>query len=67
MRGFSSYSSSYSQTSVPAIILGSIWFGMVLVSGISWRHLAVVFFSGVTALAGLWGFLYSRSIRRRVS
>lgn len=49
-----------------AIILGSIWFGMVLVSGISWRHLAVVFFSGVIALAGLWFFVFEDYQKARI-
>ncbi len=37
-----------------AVIFSSIWFGMVLVSGISKKHLLVVFACGVVALAGLW-------------
>jgi len=39
-----------------AVILGSIWFGMVLVSGIPKRHLALVIVLGLTAAAGLWFF-----------
>ncbi|HVW71902.1 MAG TPA: rod shape-determining protein RodA [Candidatus Paceibacterota bacterium] len=39
-----------------AVILGSIWFGMVLVSGIPKRHLAIVIALGLTAAAGLWFF-----------
>ncbi len=37
-----------------AIILFFIWFGMVLVSGISWRHLALVFLLGTVTFSGLW-------------
>lgn len=39
-----------------AIILFSIWFGMVLVSGIKVRHLIIVGLLGVVAFTGLWSF-----------
>lgn len=39
-----------------AIIIFSIWFGMVLVSGISLRHLGVVVGAGVIAFLLLWNF-----------
>ncbi|HYD92938.1 MAG TPA: FtsW/RodA/SpoVE family cell cycle protein [Candidatus Paceibacterota bacterium] len=39
-----------------AAILSFVWFGMVLVSGISKKHLAIVFILGVVAAAGLWFF-----------
>ena len=39
-----------------AVILGGVWFGMVLVSGISKKHLAIVFVLGALAAAGLWFF-----------
>jgi rod shape determining protein RodA len=39
-----------------AVILMSIWFGMVLISGISKKHLALVLVLGVVAAAGLWSF-----------
>lgn len=39
-----------------AVILLTIWFGMLLVSGISKKHLAVVFMLGLIAAAGLWSF-----------
>lgn len=38
------------------IIIFSIWFGMVLVAGISWKHLAVLLVTGVIVFAGLWSF-----------
>ncbi len=38
------------------IIIFSIWFGMVLVAGISWKHLAVLLITGVVIFAGLWSF-----------
>jgi rod shape determining protein RodA len=39
-----------------AAILLSVWFGMVLVSGISKKHLAAVFILGLVAGTGLWLF-----------
>jgi rod shape determining protein RodA len=39
-----------------AIILFFIWFGMVLVSGIKIKHLAVVFLLGSLAFGGMWQF-----------
>lgn len=38
-----------------AMIIFFIWFGMILVSGVSKKHLAVVFCVGVVAFGGLWG------------
>lgn len=37
-----------------AIIIFLIWFGMVLVSGISKKHLALVFLAGGIVFSGLW-------------
>lgn len=39
-----------------AIIIGCIWFGMVLVSGISRKHLLLVFSVALMAFGGLWFF-----------
>ena len=39
-----------------AIIIGAIWFGMVLVAGISWRHLLFLFVTGVIAVVSVWTF-----------
>ena len=39
-----------------AIILFLIWLGMVLVAGISFRHLAVVAVAGILAFSVLWSF-----------
>ncbi len=38
------------------ITILSIWVGMVLVAGISWKHLATLLVIGVVAFAGLWHF-----------
>lgn len=37
-----------------AMIIFFIWFGMVLVSGVSKKHLAFVFLAGAIAFGGLW-------------
>jgi rod shape determining protein RodA len=41
-----------------AIIIFFLWLGMVLVSGISKKHLLVVFFIGLVSFAGLWLFVF---------
>lgn len=38
------------------IIIFAIWFGMVLVGGISWKHLAVFFIVAAVACAGVWSY-----------
>lgn len=38
------------------IIIFSIWFGMVLVAGISWKHLSVLLISGILVFTALWSF-----------
>ncbi len=37
-----------------SVIFMSIWFGMILVSGIPKKHLAIVIIVGIVAAAGLW-------------
>lgn len=49
-----------------AIIIFLIWFGMVLVSGISKRHLAIVAGVGVLAFAGLWSFVFAPYQKARI-
>ncbi|MFM2414507.1 MAG: rod shape-determining protein RodA, rod shape determining protein RodA [Candidatus Parcubacteria bacterium] len=49
-----------------ALILGFIWFGMVLSSGISLRHLAALFCIGVASLACLWVFLFADYQKERI-
>lgn len=49
-----------------AIIIAFIWFGMVLVAGISRRHLALVMVSAALAGAGLWGFVLQDYQKERV-
>jgi len=40
------------------VILLAIWFGLVLVAGIKFRHVAIVFCTGLIALGGLWQFVF---------
>lgn len=49
-----------------AIIIASIWLGMVLVAGISWRHLAVLGAIGLIFAGGLWTFVLQDYQKARV-
>ncbi len=49
-----------------AIVISLIWFGMVLVSGISKKHLALVFLIGIVSFAGLWNFGFKPYQKARI-
>lgn len=49
-----------------AIIIFFIWFGMVLVSGISLRHLGIVATGGVLAFSLLWSFGFQDYQKERI-
>ncbi|MEN9614497.1 MAG: rod shape-determining protein RodA, rod shape determining protein RodA [Candidatus Parcubacteria bacterium] len=49
-----------------AIIIFFIWFGMVLVSGISKRHIALVFCVGAIAFSGLWVGVFKEYQKNRI-
>lgn len=49
-----------------SIILFSIWFGMVLVSGISKKHLAVVALLGIVSFVILWSFVFVDYQKQRI-
>ncbi len=49
-----------------AIILFSIWFGMVLVAGIKFRHLAVVFLIGLLTFGVMWQFVFMEYQKQRI-
>lgn len=49
-----------------AIIIFFIWFGMVLVSGISKKHLAIVFTIGLVSFLGLWNFAFKEYQKERI-
>ncbi len=49
-----------------ALIIGAIWFGMVLISGISRWHLAAIFLIGITVFSGLWLFGFREYQKERI-
>ncbi len=49
-----------------SLIIFAIWFGMVFVSGISKKHLALIVFGGVTTFALLWVFVFAPYQKNRV-
>ena len=49
-----------------AIIIASVWFGMVLISGISRVHLASIVFLAIVAFTGLWFFGFQDYQRERI-
>ncbi|MCK5021731.1 MAG: rod shape-determining protein RodA [Candidatus Pacebacteria bacterium] len=49
-----------------AIIIFLIWLGMVLVSGISKKHLLIVFLGGVLAFTGLWFNVFQDYQKQRI-
>lgn len=50
-----------------AMVIFMIWFGMVLVSGISKTHLMLVFFSGVLIFASMWFFVFAPYQKERIT
>jgi rod shape determining protein RodA len=50
-----------------AIIIAAIWFGMILVAGISFRHILVIFLTGLAALALLWTLGFTAEQKERVT
>lgn len=49
-----------------AVVLALIWFGMVLVSGISKKHLVLVFILSIVSLGGLWNFVFHPYQKQRI-
>lgn len=49
-----------------SIIIGSIWFGMVLVAGISWKHLLTLSIAAIILLTGLWSYVLQPYQKQRV-
>lgn len=49
-----------------AMVIFFIWFGMVLVSGISKTHLLLVFLSGVFIFISLWSFVFAPYQKARI-
>jgi rod shape determining protein RodA len=49
-----------------ALIIFFIWLGMILVSGISKKHLLIVFILGATAFSGLWMYALQDYQKNRI-
>jgi len=49
-----------------AIIIFMIWFGMVLVSGISKKHLLLVILTGILSFVLLWSFVFAPYQKARI-
>lgn len=49
-----------------AIIIFAIWLGMIMVSGISKKHLLAVFLVGTIAFAGLWAYGFTNNQKARI-
>ena len=49
-----------------AIIIGLIWFGMIIVSGVSKKHLALVIFAGAISFIMLWSFVFAPYQKERI-
>jgi rod shape determining protein RodA len=39
-----------------ALVVGTLWFGMMFVGGAKWQHLAILFVGATLMFAGLWHF-----------
>lgn len=49
-----------------ALIFGAIWLGLMLVSGISKKHLAILFSIGLIAFSGMWFFVLKPYQKARI-
>lgn len=49
-----------------AIVIFSLWLGMVLVSGISKKHIVAVFLIGLISFVGLWFFVFKDYQKARI-
>lgn len=49
-----------------ALILGSIWFGFLLLSGLPWRHLLVMMAVSLIGLVFMWHFVLKEYHRERI-
>ncbi len=49
-----------------AIIIFFIWFGMILVSGVSKKHLFIMFILGVLTFVGMWNFGFKDYQKNRI-
>ena len=49
-----------------ALILFCIWFGMVLLAGLNWKHLFILIGGGILALGMMWLFMFSPYQKQRI-
>ncbi len=49
-----------------AIVVFGLWLGMTLVSGLSKKHLALIFLTGAVAFGALWGFVFQDYQKDRI-
>lgn len=49
-----------------SLIFGAIWFGVMLVSGISKKHLAIIISTALILFAGLWVFVFKSYQKARI-
>lgn len=49
-----------------AMIIFCIWFGMIIASGISKKHLLLVFLAGAVSFVCLWGFVFQPYQKARI-
>ncbi|MBI2888481.1 MAG: rod shape-determining protein RodA [Parcubacteria group bacterium] len=49
-----------------AIVIFFIWLGMIMVSGVSKKHLALVFFMGALSFILLWSFVFAPYQKERI-
>jgi len=49
-----------------AIIIFLLWFGMVLVAGISKKHLLAVFLIGIVTFGALWAYVFQEYQKQRI-
>jgi rod shape determining protein RodA len=50
-----------------AMIIGLIWFGMILASGISKSHLFLIIISGILIFMSLWAFVFAPYQKARIA
>ncbi len=49
-----------------AVVIFCIWLGMIMVSGVSKKHLVLVFFTGALSFILLWSFVFADYQKQRV-
>jgi len=49
-----------------AIIIFLIWFGMIIVAGVSKKHLLLMILAGIIAVSGLWSFGFADYQKERI-